>query len=431
VWSDAVKFMRALKAEDLGFKIAVLYLVFSYLRPQVLLPWLSFVPWTQLVILAGLIYILLYRKLSLQGGHYLVLMFYMIILISAWNSQYPSVSFSKIDIVGIWLLEMVFFTNIIKNIRQYWLLTVVLFVILFKMSLFGAKTWAMRGFGFTKWGIAGPDGFFSNSGEYSLLMAMLAVWSLAFILRHENKSRLYYLLPITAVMSVLGASSRGGQLALIAGLLYLAFVVGRLRIKTLFYIVLSGWLIYQVIPEEQKERFESMGSDNTSVSRVIYWKSGLDMLQKYPLTGVGYNAFPEYFHDHYSFLLEKDDFLSSRKEVSHNTYIQMASNLGYPGIAVYLAMIYLLFRYTRKSLVYARDDAQKEETWMVYNLYGLEAALVTYLIGSTFMSVGYYPYIYLLFMFVMPMYKFNREFVREKIRKSRKIGDVTSTLNNR
>lgn len=392
---DLGAFYQNCKKQDLGFYIAALYLVFSYLRPQMIFRELDILPWTQITIIFGLIYLAINSRIKFQSIHISGIAFFTVVLASSFNSLYQDLSMSKLSASYIWVIEMLFFTNIIRNREQFRLSIILFFLILFKMSFFGARTWLERGLGFREWGIAGPPGFFANSGEFSLLMAMLATMSIAFLSAQKEKpKKIYYLLPITAIMTVLGASSRGGQLALLAGLLIIALSIWKIRFKPIAGIALAVCITFFVLPEEQMERFKSMGSDSTSTSRLLYWKKGLEMMQDYPFLGVGYYSFPKYFSNKYNHLKEQGSYLSSREEVAHNSFIQIGSTMGYTGLVVFLwlhLLCYLQNRKVRKLLT--------QGNWLYRFSYGLDASLVTYTIGSIFMSVAFYPYIYFLLMF--------------------------------
>jgi len=308
---------------------------------------------------------------------------------------------SKLGASYIWLIEMLFFTNLIRNGEQFRLTIILFFLVLFKMSFFGARTWISRGLSFRDWGIAGPSGFFSNSGEFSLLMAILAVMSIAFLMGQNRKPRkIYYLLPATAIMTVIGASSRGGQLALLAGLLFLALTIGKIRLKPILGFGLIIYIIFLVLPDEQKERFATIGKDGTSKSRLLYWEKGFEMMQDHPGLGVGHYAFPHYFTKYYKNLMENDNFLSSRQEVAHNSFIQIGSTLGYTGLLIYLWLHFLCHLQNRKvRKLLKKLNGSSDVNWLYGYSIGLDASLVTYVVGSIFMSVAFYPYIYLMLMF--------------------------------
>lgn len=400
IFSDFCDFYSFCKKQDFAFYMACMYLIFSYLRPQAIYPVLDILPWTQLSIVSGLIYLGMKGRIRLQSTHVILFIFFLIVIASSFQSYYPETSFNNLSVVYIWLIEVIFFTNCIKNLEQFKAITILFFIIIFKMSLFGAKTWVLRGFGFTKWGIAGPSGFFANSGEFSLLMAIVAVISLAYLLSQKEVKKIYFLLPITASMTILGASSRGSQIALIIALLIIAITIEKLRIKNILYFVLASYLAFTFIPQEQKERIINMGDDNTSQSRLEYWGAGLDMMNNNPFLGVGHYGFADYYQDNYTFQDDRAEFLISRKEVAHNSLIQVGSSLGYTGLLCYVYMMYLCYSLNKKT----RDMIRKNTNltginWAYKYSKGLDIALVTYFIGSFFMSIAFYPYIYLLMMF--------------------------------
>ncbi len=317
--------------------------------------------------------------------------------VSIFLSQYPEISLSKQDVIYIWFLEVLFFVNCVKNRTQFFIILVLFFLAMFKMSFFGARTWVSRGFGFTKWGIAGPSGFFANSGEFSLLMAMVAVLAIGFLIGTGKYKTWYALLPITATMTVMGASSRGGQLALIAGLLYLALRYKKISLKYIIVFSTVGYLAFNLMPEEQLERFRGIGVDNTSQSRLDYWAGGWDMMKDYPAFGVGYYGFPEHYSRNYK-IVDPDSFLSNRMEVAHNSFIEVGSTMGFIGLACYLGLLgYVIHcsRYIQRRV----NVKQCNKDWLKDFSIGMQSAVVVYVVGSSFMSVAFYPYIYLLLMF--------------------------------
>ena len=146
-----------------------------------------------------------------------------------------------------------------------------------KMSIYGAKSWMMRGFSFTSWGLKGPPGFFENSGEFAIQMLVFFCFSLYLYFAFKDRVtgwRKWALLaaPITAGMSVMGASSRGSQLALFV-LLYLIFLHGKVSIRDLALAGVLGFVTYNILPAEQLERFQSMGEDKSSMQRMMYWNT--------------------------------------------------------------------------------------------------------------------------------------------------------------
>jgi O-antigen ligase len=177
----------------------------------------------------------------------------------------------------------------------------------------------------------GPPGYFANSGELAIQMAVFfpVAYLIAVQLRPHVPRFMFWILalmPITAAMTILGASSRGGQLALVIQMILL-FYRYIFRPKILIALVLAGAAIFLLLPPEQKQRFEAAGGDRTSLQRLNYWKGGVDMLNKHPTLGVGYFNFATYFERNY-----RDLMLYPRAQLPHNILVQVGADLGYAGL---------------------------------------------------------------------------------------------------
>lgn len=380
------------------------YIIFSYLRPHVIFPMLDILPWTQICIILGLLSAAMKRKLKFQYAHFTVLMFAIACSLSAYFSDYPRVAYRNWDIPYIWFLEVLFFTSCITSLNKFRLITILFFLVLFKISFFGARTWATRGFGFADYGISGPSGYFYNSGELSLLMAMLAIMSLSILFKNNLMNRVYYLMPITAVMTVLAASSRGSQLALLVGSIIFFTLKGKFKLKYVFGAVLFFSLAFMLLPEKQKERFSSSGEDSTSQSRLLYWSKGLDMFKHHPIVGVGYNSFPIYFHDHYADEIPDDVAWGKRREVAHNTFIQVSSQMGMLGFLTYISVCLVVFRLNRSTRKIMNEGSiTPEYRWVYQYSIGLDIAQIVFFVGAFFMSVAFYPYNYFMIMYALSM----------------------------
>lgn len=388
-----IGFLSAFKGQGFIFYTGCLYIILTYLRPQEIYPQLKFLPWLQLTILSGLAAMALRKRLEVTKEHAVLFIFATVGLISAYNSLYPDISETHVSTPFIWAMEVLFLSNVPRNRKQLNMILFLWFLVLAKMSIFGARSMISRGFSFTSWGISGPPGFFQNSGEYGLLMAMLAIMSIPFVLNLSECRKIMWVLPVSATISVLGSSSRGDQLALVIGFLYLFFSLGKIRLKTIFIICSVFSVLYLLIPEDQLSRFQTAGEDDTSTSRLEYWAAGIEMIKEYPVLGVGLAAFPDYYNDRFKDKTNLSEFLANRKEVSHNSFIQIGSTMGFSGLLLYLYILWAVYAKTN-PLGPEKADNYKSNGLMVEQ--SVRYGLVVYIIGSMFMSVAFYPYIYFL-----------------------------------
>lgn len=391
--------LAAFKKEHFAFWMIFCYLLVEYVRPQMIVPALDFLPWGQLFILGALVGVFVdpHKQMAKDQATFWIVALLVVILISANIAYFPTWSFNHLDYYYTWVVIYFLIASIVTTEKRFFLFLMLFFLASFKLSAFGAKTWALRGFAFTDWGLLGPPGFFENSGEYAIQMAVFFGMSYPFYAYVKNrlpgyKKWILLLFPVTAAMSVMGASSRGSQLALIVQC-YFLFLHGKVSIRT---IVLGGAVfaaIYYMIPEEQLARFESAGSDKTSQQRLLYWEHGLDMLLDHPVMGVGFWNFPPYYEQHY-----RADMLYDTAQLPHNIFVQVASELGFLGLFIYLMMIWRAFSLTRVVRKMERNRLGKEnsgESWITPVSKGMDIGFLGFLIAGQFVSVVYYPFMWI------------------------------------
>lgn len=382
------------KTEHFSFLMLCGYLIIEYVRPQSIIPAIDFLPWAQVFLLLSLMGWMADRstKWVRDPTNKWMLLFFGVIILSGFNAYFPDTSWDHLkDFYG-WLIIYFLIINIVNTPKRFFIFLMIFLVASFKLSFHGARTWAMRGFSFTEWGLMGPRGFFQNSGELAIQMLMFSpiAYRLAIFLKPWLSKAKYWLmmaLPITGAMTVIGASSRGGQIGLLVQI-YQSVLKGRISIKTIALVALLGAAVWFVMPEEQKLRFTHIGDDRTSQQRLLYWRHGMDMIEQHPWLGVGYFNFAPYYQRYFS-----DDMLYAHAELPHNIFIQVGTDAGGVGLLVFLILIYRGFRTNAET----RRLAKSTEGEGFYEAVsrGLDTALIGFLIAGQFVTVTYYPFMWI------------------------------------
>lgn len=392
--------VAAFKQEHFSFWMIFGYLFFEYVRPQMIFPVLDFAPWGQLFLLGALAGAFADPKKRLataEPATFWIFAYLVLVVISANSSYFPDWALKHLDYYYTWAVIYFLIASIVNSEKRFFLFLMLFFLASYKMSAFGAKTWALRGFAFTDWGLQGPQGFFENSGEYAIQMAVLFGMSYPFYQYVKDRLPPYkrwilLSVPITAAMSVMGASSRGSQLAMLVQC-YFLFLHGKVSIRTLVITSVVFTTIYYLIPEEQLARFQSAGEDKTSQQRLLYWEHGLDMLLDHPLMGVGYFNFPPYYEQHY-----RQDMLYDRAQLPHNIIVQVGADLGFIGLFIYFMLIWRAYKLTRTVRTMELQRLGKEnigESWMTPISKGMDIGFLGFLIAGQFVSVVYYPFMWI------------------------------------
>lgn len=382
----------AMKQEHFSFWAACGYLLVEYVRPQSILPSIDVLPWGQLFVLLAIgswVFDARQRWVRDPTNKWMILFLFTIVLASL-TAYWPDLSWSHfMDFFG-WFIIYFLIVNIVNSERRLFLFLLLFLLASFKLSQHGARTWAMRGFSFENWGLMGPEGPFQNSGELAvqMLMFMPIAYRLAVAIRpwlSRLKFWLLMLLPVTASMTVAGASSRGSQIGL-AVQVYHTFLKGRWSFRTVVITVAAVGLAVSLLPAEQWDRFRNAGSDDTSQQRLLYWKHGLEMIKDHPVLGVGYFNFSSYYTVHHP-----DDILFGNAQLPHNIFVQVGTDAGLLGLAIYLALIISSFRSTRAI---RRKLDNNRSHWLYSVSFGYDAALIGFLIAGQFVTIGYYPFMW-------------------------------------
>jgi putative inorganic carbon (HCO3(-)) transporter len=380
---------RFLKTQPASFWFLNVYVFFEYVRPQQIYRSMGTLPYasTSLLLALGAM-VMEGRPLKrLVATDYALLVFTGIILASSITAVQPSASFGSMQLVINWLLLYFLMANIVVTERRYLVFLVAFLLYSFKMSQHGARGWIERGFGFASWGATGAPGWFQNSGEFAIQMAIfipiVTYFLLAFRSRWGWKTQLLFaLMPLTAVMSIIASSSRGGLIAL-AGVIAWMVLQSRHKIRGAVLAAAVAGLVMFALPQEFRDRFDTIGDDTTSLTRKEYWAFGKEIMAERPVLGIGYANWRSYWRQQHGYVA-----------LPHNIYIQAGAELGYVGIGGFIGLILATLWVNHRTRRAVRALG-REGRFLAGTAFGLDAAMVSFLIAGTFVTVLYYPFFWM------------------------------------
>jgi O-antigen ligase len=229
------------------------------------------------------------------------------------------------------------------------------------------------------------EGIFANPNDLALFFVTGVPMAVGLLLGSRSLAgkALYALAALLMVTGMVVTFSRGAFLGLIVALAVMAWKVGR-RNRTL--VVLGGFaclvLFFVIAPGSYALRLLSIfvpGLDpvgSSDMRQQILLRSVWTAI-RHPLLGVGMGNFPLVsFHD----------------LVSHNSYTQVASEMGLPALAVYLLFLWTPLKGLRK--IERETFEARKRSRFYYLAVGTQAALVCYMVSSFFASVAYLWYVY-------------------------------------
>jgi O-antigen ligase len=384
---------KGLRQQPLFFWLLCVYVGVEYLRPQTVYPALNVFPFGEVSIGACLIAWTLGggRLRRLEAMDFLILAFFGWVAVTSFTAFRPSESWGSWTAPGSWVALYFLVTHILTTRHRIFLFWVAFFFVNLKMSQHGARAWAGRGFSFAGWGVTGSPGWFQNSGEFAMQMAGFLgfSWCFLYALKPFVAKWKWWILvavfPVTAIMSILASSSRGGQLAGACVVLAL-LLIHKMKFRT---VLLSGLVLvlgWQFVPPEQKARFETIGDDETSQARLRYWADSWEITKQYPLVGIGYENWIPYIEAKQNEIVKEN----------HNTILEGSVEMGFPGAGLFLAMVALSFVVNRQTRRRTRILGPWGRVYWGMAI-GLDVLMIGLFVAAQFMSVLFYPIFWMSF----------------------------------
>jgi hypothetical protein len=201
--------------------------------------------------------------------------------------------------------------------------------------------------------------------------------------------------------SIILTGSRGALVAvalatLVSYLLIKSRVLGALLVCGLVAAVIyqGGQLLTRTT--------ETIDTANTQTEaaidpRVQSWHTGIGLIQKYPILGVGVQRFQEATRIFYP---ERNPY------VAHNTFLNFAANTGLTNGIIYLLLYWLQFKRFRKILKSETDSSST----MSYLNNSIMVALTGFYAGSMFLDlIIYEPFYFLLLLGLLTEHIHNKQ----------------------
>ncbi|HZQ51706.1 MAG TPA: O-antigen ligase family protein [Bryobacteraceae bacterium] len=249
--------------------------------------------------------------------------------------------------------------------------------------------------------LALDNGSFADPNEFALILAVgLPFWWLKASRATGFRKALFFLCTIPILIAFARTGSRAGLLCLatiFVVVLFFASMTQRMLmcVFALAMVVLGAMFL----PSYLKMRFTTFfQSDNISsldaktqfkieadlsstAAREQLLRQGIRISLQHPLLGVGPGVFAYVAWDQ----RKAETGVGGWAQVNHNTYLQMSSETGIPGLIFFAGTVFLCIRYTLAD--YRRLIKSKPELATIH-LY-LFTTLTSLAVGIFFLSEGY------------------------------------------
>lgn len=199
--------------------------------------------------------------------------------------------------------------------------------------------------------------------EYVVFFISLS-FLISFYLLKQNSSNKYkitiILLVLLNVIILVFANSRGSLGAAVVSILFLFIYYFRKKIFIYLLITLTLILIaYSSIPilEESTEAYLRLG---TVSERELFWNSGVEIFEDYPIFGIGPNLYPLYFATYAPpGVYEHIGYDKITNPTPHNLFLRYAAETGSLGLIVPIFFFIMYFSISLKTLALTKNNSRE------------------------------------------------------------------------
>jgi len=231
-------------------------------------------------------------------------------------------------------------------------------------------------------------GIFGNTNDMALHLVTILPLSVALMLGSKGVARklLYGACGAVMIAAIVLSYSRGAFIGMLIVLLFIAWKLGRQRRLEIVFAVLGfAGVVVLLAPDKYGSRLlsifiPSLDAEGSADSRRGELFRSIYVALRHPLLGIGMGNYqPE---------------MSYKGLVTHNSYTQVAAEMGVTALACYVMFIVTPLK--KLGQIARETFATRRDSRFYYLALGLQASLIAYLISSFFLSVAYVWYVYYL-----------------------------------
>jgi len=221
------------------------------------------------------------------------------------------------------------------------------------------------------------------------LLFVVALPFAFFMLKESTKFQRLLLLAAIALMivGIIKSASRGGFLGLIVISVFLLIRSSKQARKYAIIAILGGVIMFAIAaPAAYWARINTIFTLKNDYNmtlqtgRVMVWQNGLKMIAAYPLTGVGISCFN----------IAHADFSGTNINISpHNSFLQIAAELGIPGLLLFLVIIFTSIVAARRMRRLTREGRIPQEFWWLAA--AIEISFIGFIVSASLLTHAYSP----------------------------------------
>jgi probable O-glycosylation ligase (exosortase A-associated) len=289
------------------------------------------------------------------------------------------------------VMVMVFVTLVLVNSRER--MHALVWMVVVSLGFYGVKggVFTVLGGGISH--VLGPPGSFITDNNALALALCMTLPLMRYLQLHSSlkstRLGLGWAMLFTGI-AVLGTYSRGGLigLSIVAAALFLK---SRRRLAVVIVIAAVGATAYHFMPPQWTARMGTLqqaSETGSGESRIQSWKFAANVAIHHPMLGGGFDDYES------KALWEAFAPEGSKQRAIHSIYFRVLSEQGFPGLALFLALLLLSWRNCSRVRRMTRNSVEQKWAYDLASM--LQVSLVAFAAAGAFLPMTYFDLTYQL-----------------------------------
>jgi O-antigen ligase len=215
---------------------------------------------------------------------------------------------------------------------------------------------------------------------------------------------------VVLTLGFVWSGSRGGFIALGAVALFIVFRYSAIPLRwRVSATALVAIVVVFTASDQYWQQMSTITSDSdynhtSETGRLQIWNRGIGYMIGNPLLGVGPDNFPAAEGTLSELAVRQQYGIGVRWNAAHNSFIQVGAETGFPGLALFIAVIVSAFIALRRSGPAEAALARAGQAHAPLTP-ALTASLIGFVVGACFLSLAYSEMLYTLVAFAVGLRK--------------------------
>ncbi len=377
----------------------------SYMNPHRLAWGFAYtMPFAQIVAITLLLALLMNKERKNLPANMLVAVWASFL---AWNvvctifAIYPEHAVTQLE--NVLKIQLITFVTLIL-MKDFNRINQLIWVICFSIGFYSVKGGAFTLLTGGAFHVYGPDGTYIRENNTLAVAVLMIIPMMIYIYRYPPHPLVKKAMPyciFLSLASVIGSQSRGALLAILA---VGAFFWWQSKAKgvTMVAFLFLGFFGYIFMPQSWHDRMASITDyeeDSSAMERLYAWQYSMNLASD-RFTGGGFN---NWSRENYAIYMP----IAKTPYVAHSIYFGVLGESGWPGLILFLTMLFLVWRQLNRVISLTQDDPHRQDYCFLARM--LKISIIAFCAGGAFLSLAYFDLAWHIMAITIAMTQLTRE----------------------